>query len=146
MLSLVPGFQKSHHHGCLGHGILLCRGSWPVRCGVPHSIRGLPPGAVSSSLPGTSGTNNVSLLCCSVGSRSLWPHELQQAPPSMGFSRQGCWSGLPFPPPGVLPKPRNQTHVSCIGRWILYSWTTREPQNGSVCCQMSPGRGEQVHP
>ena len=28
-----------------------------------------------------------------------------QAPPSMGFSRQGCWSGLPFPSPGDLPDP-----------------------------------------
>ena len=34
-----------------------------------------------------------------------------QAPLSMGFTRQECWSGLPFPPPGdrymhVLEKPR----------------------------------------
>ena len=28
-----------------------------------------------------------------------------QAPPSMGFSRQDCWSGLPFPSPGDLPDP-----------------------------------------
>ena len=28
-----------------------------------------------------------------------------QAPPSMGFPRQGYWSGLPFPPPGGLPDP-----------------------------------------
>ena len=28
-----------------------------------------------------------------------------QAPLSMGFSRQGSWSGLPFPPPGDLPNP-----------------------------------------
>ena len=26
-----------------------------------------------------------------------------QAPPSMGFSRQAYWSGLPFPSPGDLP-------------------------------------------
>ena len=26
-----------------------------------------------------------------------------QAPPSMGFSRQEYWSGLPFPSPGYLP-------------------------------------------
>ena len=26
-------------------------------------------------------------------------------PPSMGFSRQECWSGLPFPFPGDLPDP-----------------------------------------
>ena len=28
-----------------------------------------------------------------------------QAPLSMGFSRQECWSGLPFPSPGDLPNP-----------------------------------------
>ena len=28
-----------------------------------------------------------------------------QAPPSMGFSRQECWSGLPFPSPGDLRDP-----------------------------------------
>jgi len=28
-----------------------------------------------------------------------------QAPPSMGFSRQEYWSGLPFPSPGYLPHP-----------------------------------------
>ena len=28
-----------------------------------------------------------------------------QAPPSVGFSRQEYWSGLPFPPPGDLPNP-----------------------------------------
>ena len=36
-----------------------------------------------------------------------------QAPPSMGFSRQEYWSGLPFPSPGHLPdpgiKPRSPT-------------------------------------
>ena len=29
----------------------------------------------------------------------------RQAPLSMGFSRQGYWSGLPCPPPGDLPSP-----------------------------------------
>ena len=28
-----------------------------------------------------------------------------QAPPSLGFSRQDHWSGLPFPSPGDLPNP-----------------------------------------
>ena len=28
-----------------------------------------------------------------------------QAPPSMGFSRQEYWSGLPFPSPADLPNP-----------------------------------------
>ena len=30
-----------------------------------------------------------------------------QALLSMGFSRQECWSGLPCPPPGDLPNPRD---------------------------------------
>ena len=28
-----------------------------------------------------------------------------QVPPSMGFSRQEYWSGLPFPSPGDIPDP-----------------------------------------
>ena len=31
-----------------------------------------------------------------------------QASPSMGFSRQEYWSGLPFPSPGDLPDPGNE--------------------------------------
>ena len=31
-----------------------------------------------------------------------------QAPRSMGFSRQECWSGLPFSSPGNLPDPGNE--------------------------------------
>ena len=35
---------------------------------------------------------------------TLWT-AAYQAPPSMGFSRQEYWSGLPFPSPGDLPNP-----------------------------------------
>ena len=35
---------------------------------------------------------------------TLWT-VTHQAPLSMGFSRQGYWSGLPFPSPGDLPNP-----------------------------------------
>ena len=35
----------------------------------------------------------------------MQPHVAYQAPPSMGFSRQEYWSGLPFPSPGDLPNP-----------------------------------------
>ena len=34
-----------------------------------------------------------------------------QAPLSMGFPSQEYWSGLPFPFPGALPRPTDQTHV-----------------------------------
>ena len=42
------------------------------------------------------------VLSRSVVSNSLRPH---QAPLSMGFSGQECWSGLPFPSPGDHPDP-----------------------------------------
>ena len=45
-----------------------------------------------------------------------------QAPLSMEFSRQEHWPRLPFPFPGDLLKPGNQTWVSCVsflGRQIL---------------------------
>ena len=34
--------------------------------------------------------------------------------PSMGFSRQGYWSGLPCPSPGGSSQPRDWSLVSCI--------------------------------
>ena len=37
-------------------------------------------------------------------SATLWT-VAYQAPPSMGFSRQENWSGLPLPSPGYLPNP-----------------------------------------
>ena len=41
---------------------------------------------------------------CSVMSDSVTPWTVAyEAPVSMGFSRQGYWSRLPFPPPGGLP-------------------------------------------
>ena len=52
-----------------------------------------------------------------------------QVPLSMEFSRQEYWNGLPFPTPGNLLNPGIEptvSCVSCIGRWILYHWATRE--------------------
>ena len=44
---------------------------------------------------------------------------VHQAPLSMGFSRQEYWSGLPFPPPGVLPTQGSSLRL-LPGRLILY--------------------------
>ena len=41
-----------------------------------------------------------------------WP-VAQQAPLSMGSSRQGCWSGLPCPSPRMRKLPHNRTHLTC---------------------------------
>ena len=35
-----------------------------------------------------------------------------QAPPSMGFSRQECWSELPFPSPGDLPETAMEYNIN----------------------------------
>ena len=45
---------------------------------------------------------------------------VHQAPPSVGFSRQGCWSGLPFPSPGDLPDPGTEPGLPHC-RQTLYS-------------------------
>ena len=57
----------------------------------------------------------------------LQPHGLyvaHQASLPMEFSRQECWSGLPFPPPGNLPNPGMEpstlVSLALAGRWILY--------------------------
>ena len=44
-------------------------------------------------------------LLSSCGTWTLGRVRRHQAPPSVGFSRQEYWSGLPFPPPGILPNP-----------------------------------------
>ena len=43
-------------------------------------------------------------------------------PPSVGFSRQEYWSGLPFPPPGVfLTQELSPCHLCLLHcKWILY--------------------------
>ena len=49
-----------------------------------------------------------------------------QAPPSMGFSRQEYWSGLPFPSPGDFSQPRDWTWVSHLAGRRFNLWATRE--------------------
>ena len=53
-----------------------------------------------------------------------------QAPLIMGFFRQECWSGLPFPSRRKISRgsswPRDQTQVSCIAARSFTIWATRE--------------------
>ena len=51
-----------------------------------------------------------------------------QAPPSMGFSRQEYWSGLPFPSPGDLPNPGIEPRSPALQTDALLS----EPLNTSL--------------
>jgi len=52
--------------------------------------------------------NKISLVCWSLSHVQLFATPwtvAHQAPLSMGFSRQGYWSGLPCPSLGDLPDP-----------------------------------------
>ena len=49
------------------------------------------------------------------------------APPSMGFSRQEYWSGLPFPSPGDLPNPEIELRSHALQADTLPSEPTRKP-------------------
>ena len=59
-----------------------------------------------TQLEGPSTDHTKLLFSCSVksDSQTSWT-VVSQAPLSMEFSRQGYWSGLPFPSPGNLPNP-----------------------------------------
>ena len=52
-----------------------------------------------------------------------------QAPPSMGFSRQECWSGLPFPSPGDLPDPGIESGSLTLQADALPSEPPGKPRN-----------------
>ena len=71
----------------------------------------------------------------SVVSDSLRPHGLyvaHQAPPSMGFSRQEYWSGLPFPSPGDLPDPGIKPGSPAFQADALTSTTREKSTEGHV--------------
>ena len=86
-----------------------------------HRFLAQHPGAS----PGREGERCVcaahSAVCDSL--RAPWT-VAHQAFPSMGFSRQGYWSGLPFPPPGALPDPGIKSaalalQVNSIPLWCM---------------------------
>ena len=53
-----------------------------------------------------------------------------QASPSMGFSMQEYWSGLPFPSPGDLPDPGIKPRSPALEADVLTS--EPEPEVGSI--------------
>ena len=50
-----------------------------------------------------------------------------QAPPSLGFSRQEYWSGLPFPSPGDLPNPGIEPRSPAFQAEVLTSGPPGKP-------------------
>ena len=59
-----------------------------------------------------------------------------QAPPSMGFSRQEYWSGVPFPSPGDLPDPGIK-HGSPACRQTLYPLSRQGSPFTRACSPVS---------
>ena len=55
-----------------------------------------------------------------------------QAPPSMEFSRQEYWSGLPFPSPEALPNPGIEPASSALQADALLSEPPGRPGGDSV--------------
>ena len=55
-----------------------------------------------------------------------------QAPPSMGSSRQECWSGLPFPSPGDLPDPGIEPGSPALQADVLLSEPPGTTSNGLI--------------
>ena len=51
-----------------------------------------------------------------------------QAPPSIGFSSQEYWSGLPFPSPGDLPNPGMEPGSPILEADALTSEPPRKPR------------------
>ena len=66
----------------------------------------------------------------------------RQALLSMGFPQPRIleWVAISFSR-GVFPTQRSN-HISCIGRWILYCWTTRESPPPQMCTNYSPFVGK----
>ena len=64
-----------------------------------------------------------------------------QAPPSMGFSRQEYWSGVPLPSPGDLPDPGIERGSLALQADSLLSEPPRQPINGSKGRAKNRGTG-----
>ena len=61
-----------------------------------------------------------------------------RAPPPMGFSRQECWSGLPFPSPGDLPDPGVEPGSPALQADALPSEPPGKPIIKVECCVCIP--------
>ena len=74
----------------------------------------------------------------------LWgPRGLQltRLPLSVGFSRQGCWSRLPFPSPGDLPDPRIKPMSPASAGRFLTAELPGKPSGTFQCMVVSHGYG-----
>ena len=107
--------------------------SCPTLC---DPIDGSPPG---SPVPGILQARTLECVAISFSSAWKWRVKVKslsrvwllatlwtvayQAPPSMGFSRQEYWSGLPLPSPDSIPR-SGKSPGEGIGYPLQYSWAS----------------------
>ena len=93
-----------------------------------HPIDGSPPG---SPVPGILQARTLELVAISFSNAWRWNEKVKslshvgllatpwtaayQAPPSMGFSRQEYWSGVPLPSPSSISSPCSNATLYIIG-------------------------------
>ena len=113
----IPGIQWSTHCElfCTATAAAKSLQSCPTLC---DPIDGSPPG---SPVPGILQTRTLEWVAISFSNKWKWKNKVKslsrvrllvtpwtaahQAPPSMGFSRQEYWSGVPSPSPVILHSP-----------------------------------------
>ena len=76
---------------------------------------------------------------------AIWWTVSHQAPPSMGFSRQEYWSGLPFPPPGDLPNPGTEPRSPALQADSLPSEPPGKPCPSSNTSVTEAWQGSSPH-
>ena len=124
--------------------------SCPTLC---DPIDGSPPG---SSVPGILQARTLEWVAISFSNAWKWKVKVKslsrirllatpwtaahQAPPSMGFSRQEYWSGVPLPPPKILYLDRHNTlRVSSLGSGIRSGGGIQVFMSGNL------GRWQYIH-
>ena len=98
-----------------------------------------------STSPGERGGCSEAALCfccfclvpqsCPTLLRPPWA-VAHQAPLSMGFSRQECWTGLPFPPPGDLLYPGIELASPALAGGFFTSKLPGNPDSLLTCGQI----------
>ena len=96
--------------------------TWSDPCVSESFMEGCPSGCITPHPDGLTLFNwpaKLLQLCLTLCN----PMEPARLLCSWRFSRQEYWSGLPCPPTGESPRPRDRTcvsYVSCTGRRVLY--------------------------
>ena len=128
--------------------LLLSRFSRVRLCATP--IDGSPPG---SPVPGILQARTLEWVAISFSNAWKWKVKVKslsrvrllatpwtaayQAPPSMGFSRQEYWSGVPLPSPKFYLKNYKKKKTTQWSSWGLEDWGGKSPKTMTGCWSLS---------